>query len=551
MQLRDYQQAAHDLLWDDLCRQPGNPLVVAPTGAGKSPLIGALCQTAVQKYNGRVIVLAHRQELLNQNSEKIRAFLPPEITVGIYSAGLKRYATDDTVICAGIQSVANKATLFGQRNLVIIDEAHLVPDNGEGQYNTFLNDLREINPRLRVVGLTATPFRTGTGEIIGQDKIFHRIAHETPVKQLIDAGWLCPLVSQPGDASVDTAGIHIRGGEFVNSELERLFGGKVIEACREIVAKTQDRHSVLVFCQGISHAEQVCQCLENLTGQPVGLVTGSTSAIERQANLQGFRNQTLRILVNVDVLTTGFDAPCIDAIAVLRATMSPGLFAQIVGRGLRLHDSKTDCLVLDFGQNVDRHGKLDDPSYGRKAKKKRDGEEQEAEGVTKLCPNCEQEIPGGVKECDCGFIFPERKREINHEQNASDKQLIGYKTEPEWFFVDKTEYSVHKNPKKEHATLRVDYYCTRETGNMQEKISQWVCFDHSGYPRSSANQWWLARCVAYPPAETVEEAYQAGLAGDLKEPVRIKAHREGKFWKINCFELADPQPRQEEEEFTF
>ncbi len=565
MQLRDYQQTAHDLLWLDLCTQAGNPLVVAPTGSGKSPLIGAICQTAIERYNARIIVLAHRQELLNQNSEKIRAFLPPDVSVGIYSAGLRRSQTDETVICAGIQSVAKKATLFGSRQLVIIDEAHLVPNDGDGQYRKFLNDLQEINPRLRIVGLTATPFRTGAGEIIGPEKIFHRIAHEVPVKQLIDAGWLCPLISQPGDASIDTSGVHVIRGEFVNSELERLFDGKIIEACKEIVTKTTDRHSVLVFCQNVSHAERVQACLERLTGQDIGLVTGTTNSIERQANLQGFRSQRIRYLVNVDVLTTGFDAPCIDAIAVLRATMSPGLFAQIVGRGLRLDKSKADCLVLDFGENVIRHGQLDDPKYGRKPKKKKrqDGDEDETEDTEetetkeRFCTNCSNPIEPGIKECpECGFEMPE-VLVIKHDGKASNKSLLGHKvepekTQPEWFIVDQVDYAEHQKRGSELKTLRVDYICHREQGNITEKISEWVCFDHDGFARSKANLWWLARSH-YAAAETVQEALEAGQSGELKEPVRIKAHREGRFWKVDAFELVEAKPRlrPEFEEFTF
>lgn len=554
MQLRDYQQAAHDLLWVDLCTQSGNPLIVAPTGAGKSPLIGAICETAYCKHGGRAIVLAHRQELLVQNSQKIKAFLPDSVSVGVYSAGLKRYATDDPVICAGIQSVAKKASLFGERKLVIIDEAHLVPDDDESQYQTFLSDLREINPTMRIVGLTATPFRTGTGEIIGPNKIFQRIAHETPVKQLIDAGWLCPLVSQPGDASIETRGVHIRAGEFITNELERLFSNVVTQACREIVAKTVSRHSVLVFCQTVAHAEQVHDCLERLTNEKIGIVTGGTSPIMRESALQAFRNQSIRFLVNVDVLTTGFDAPCIDAIAVLRATMSPGLFAQIVGRGLRLDPSKTDCLVLDFGQNVDRHGQLDDPEYGHKTKKKgrggsggeSDGDDEggEAEdGATAICPNCGEPKTPGAKECLCGFLFPEPPPK--HEGTASGKPLIGYqeKTQPEWFAVEQTGYAIHKKRNADGPdTLRVDYYCRRENGNLPERISEWVCFDHEGYARQKANSWWLPRCLGYPPAETVQEAYEAGKAGELKEPTRIKAHRDGKFWKIDLMELSDYAP---------
>ena len=541
MELRDYQLAAVDSVWGDLIASPGNPLLVMPTGSGKSPVIGSLCQTAVEKYGGRVIVLAHRKELLEQNAEKIRAFLPALIPVGMYSAGLKSSDSSEPIVCAGIQSVHAKAAVFGSRQLVLVDEAHLVPDDGEGMYRKFLSELREINPRLRVVGLTATPYRTGTGSLVGPDKIFQRVCHETPVRQLIDAGWLSPLVARAAAGSVDTSKLHVARGEFVARETENLFDAtdKVRAACEEIAIATGERKSVLVFCQGVTHAEHVAEILEHvLRGERVGLVVGSTATLERSAMLRQFRNRELRVLVNCDVLTTGFDAPNIDAICVLRATLSPGLFAQMVGRGLRLSPGKQDCLVLDFGQNVARHGKLDDPDYGRK--KKRPGQALAGEFPTKVCPNCEAELHPSATECECGFLFP---RETKHEGTAGDEDLLGHVSEPEWFRVLNTTYSRHTKKKNETGkpdTLRVDYDCERETGeNIEERISEWVCIEHTGFAWKKAVKWWLVRAGEIPLPETINEAIRhAREADEWLEPARIKAHKEGRFWKIDEVELA-------------
>jgi DNA repair protein RadD len=540
MQLRDYQSAAVAAVWRCLCEQPGNPLLVMPTGSGKSPVIGSLCQTAIEKYGGRVIVLAHRKELLEQNAEKIRAFLPEQIPTGIYSAGLKRYATEEAVICAGIQSVHGKAELFGSRQLVLIDEAHLVPDAGEGMYRTFLDDLREINPRLRVVGLTATPYRTSTGTLVGPAKIFQRVCHETPVRQLIDANWLCPLVTKPAESSVDTSKLHVSRGEFDARESEKLFDAtdKVRAACEEIAIATAARRSVLVFCQGVEHASHVAEILEHILREQVGLVVGNTSPLERSTTLRRFRSREIRVVVNCDVLTTGFDAPNIDAICVLRATLSPGLFAQMVGRGLRLAEEKKDCLVLDFGQNVERHGKLDDPEYGRKKKQKREGE-LAGEAVTKVCPNCECELHGSATECECGWLFP---RELKHERKAADEELLGHISEPEWFIVTAINYTRHskkKNPENKPDTMRVDYECEREAGeNMGEVISEWICIEHAGFARKGAVKWWKKRSELPTPA-TIDEALDtANNADEWFEPTRIKAHKEGRFWKIDEVELA-------------
>ena len=197
------------------------------------------------------------------------------------------------------------------------------------------------------MGLTATPFRTGAGPICGPERIFQRVVFEAKTAQLIAEGFLCPITNKVAEAEVNTDKVGLRGGEFVESEMQAAFDvdEKVQAACAEIIEKTQDRHSILVFASGIHHAEQIA---ELLPGSAV--VTGETLPIERAETLRRFVSGELRFLVNVDVLTTGFNAKCVDAIAILRATMSPGLFCQMVGRGLRLHDSKTNCIAE--GQRV-------------------------------------------------------------------------------------------------------------------------------------------------------------------------------------------------------
>lgn len=530
MQLRPYQQLSDDALWKDLCSLPGNPLIVSPTGSGKSALIGTACSRAVEKFNGRVIVAAHRKELLDQNADKIQRFT--SVRVGKYSAGLREFDTEADIICGGIQSIYNKAALFGRRNLLLIDEAHLVPPTGEGMYQKFINDLRTINPKLRIAGFTATPFRTNSGVLIGPNTIFQRIAHETQILPLISQGYLCRLTTESAASSYDTSSIHVRGGEFVQGELERLFADHVGEACKEIVANTKDRHSVLIFCQGVSHAVSVAECIEKMTGEEVGIVTGETAPLLRATTLARFGKNQLRFLVNVDVLTTGFDAPCIDAIAVLRATMSPGLFAQIVGRGLRIHESKADCLILDFGQNVERHGKLDDPMYGRfgkQGKGKGGGEAPE-----KNCPNCEEANPVSTRECKCGYRFP--IEETKHDTQAANAELLGYKSESEWFAVNDQKHSRHTKNDGGPDSLKVTYECVREGGNMPEFISEWVCFNHSGFARQKANLWWSARSSDPSPVD-IDEALQ--VVDGLRIAKRIKAHKEGRFWRIDEVELGE------------
>lgn len=526
--LRWYQEEACRAAMRFLCESPDNPVIDLPTGSGKSVVIAELCRQAIQDYGGRVMVLAHRKELLAQNAEKIRSLLPFGIGCGLYSSGLRRWSTEDAVVVAGIQSCYRRASEFGARHLVLIDEVHLVPHDGVGMYRTFLNDLREINPRLRMIGLTATPFRTDCGALCRPDGLFQKICFSAPIQRLIAEGYLCPLTNQAAAESLDTRGLKVRGGEFVLQEMERAFDGRVLEASREIVQRCADRNSVLVFCSGISHADHVSQAIEALTGERCGLVCKDTPSLERASLLDQFKRQQLRWLCNVDVLTTGFDAPGVDAIAILRATMSPGLFAQICGRGLRVHTSKENCLLLDFGENLQRHGPIDAIDYGKEKPK------AQGEGPEKSCPNCQASVPMAAAECECGWIFPKPKREPKHGEEADLQSQILAK--PEWWIVIQCDACEHRKRNKPEAppTLRIDYTCQPSDGggNISETVvSEWVCVEHEGYARRKAMFWWSARSRS-PVPETVEDALDLWNRGALAMPRRISTIREGKFYRI-------------------
>ena len=552
MQPRYYQKEANDAAWDYLRTQPGNPLIVLPTGAGKSLVIAMLIQQA-REYDARVIVLQHRKELIEQNAEKIRV-LCPGVSVGLNSAGLRRHAFDEDVICAGIQTVYRKAFEFGRRELVLVDEAHLINhQNNDSMYSQFLADLKTVNEKMRVIGLTATPFRTDEGPICGRDKMFQRICYEAFTGDLIGQGYLCPITNKAADASVDTSSIAVRGGEFVQREMERAFDvdDVILAACQETIAKCHDRHSILIFASGVHHAEQIEATIGQLTGERVGLVTGETLAIERSAMLSDFKRNQLRWLVNCDVLTTGFDAPCIDAIAVMRSTMSPGLFAQIVGRGLRKHDSKTECLILDFGENIKRHGSLDDPNYGRATVTrtgKTDGKPAEQNGRGKPCLNCGIDVAANARVCpECGFMFP-----VTHESVSDDQSAIVGTPEPEVWAVESVAWARHTKKKDPDAppTLRVVYTCQpfgeEYTGDLtQERISEWVCFEHEGFALRKAHEWWKQRSNADAPT-SVDEAISFLDRNMARQPVTITTQRDGKWFRVLSAEFADEKPDESE-----
>lgn len=550
MQARWYQQQANDSVWKYLAEKQGNCVVSLPTGAGKSLVIAMLIQQALQ-FGAKIVVLAHRKELLQQNADEIRGLIPG-VDVGIYSAGLKKKEIHNAVVVAGIQSVFRKAEDLGRRHLILVDECHLVSELEESMYKTFLQAML-VNEGLRIVGLSATPFRTGAGPICGPDRIFQRVVFEAKTAQLIAEGFLCPITNKVAEAEVNTDKIGLRGGEFVESEMQAAFDvdEKVQAACSEILNKTQGRHSVLVFASGVHHAEQIA---ELLPGSAV--VTGETLPIERAETLRRFVAGELRFLVNVDVLTTGFNARCVDAIAILRATMSPGLFCQMVGRGLRLHPSKVNCLLLDFGGNIARHGSIDDENFGRSQGSGRAGVAAQ-NGRGKQCPSCELDVSANAVVCpECNFIFP-RERELKHETTADETSQLTGAMPPETWDVKDVVVKVHTKKDDEEApqTVRVDYVVSKtgEAGNLaQHVIPEWTCPGHQGFARSKFLAWWDARSLCDPPDNATDAVALINM-GVCRRPVRITTKKDGRWHRITecAFESEKPTEITTEEVRTF
>lgn len=324
MILRHYQQQAVDAVYDHLRTRDDNPVIVIPTAGGKTPIIATICRDAVSKWNGRVLILAHVKELLEQAVEKLN-IMAPDLMVGVYSAGLNSRDTLAPIIVAGIQSVYKRANELGAFDLILVDEAHQVPLEGDGIYRSFLQDMKEINPNVRLIGLTATPYRMKSGMICGKDNLLNHICYEIGVKELITQGYLCPLVSKAGRRVVDTSKLHVRSGEFIASEMEELMDEEnlVLAACSEIAGYTNDRNSCLIFASGVKHAEHITRILRQDYDLDVECVLGDTPSLFRTQHLEDFKSGKLKYLVNVGVLTTGFDAPCIDCVVLLRPTNSP------------------------------------------------------------------------------------------------------------------------------------------------------------------------------------------------------------------------------------
>lgn len=510
--LRPYQEEVKAAAYHHLRTRDDNPCAVVPTAGGKTPIMASICKDAVTQWNGRVLILAHVKELLEQTADKLRTVCP-QIDFGIYSASLRRRDTDHPVIVAGIQSVYKRACELDRFDLVMVDEAHLIPLEGDGMYRQFLADAKIVNPNLRIVGFTATPFRLKSGTICTPDGFLNTICHEVGVRELIRDGYLCPLISKAGKSKANTDGLHIRGGEFIADEVESLMDDTALvkAACAEIVEQTKERNACLIFSAGIQHGRHIASVLSGEHGVECGFICGETSIDERDETLRLFKAGELKYLCNVNVLTTGFDAPHIDCVALVRPTMSPGLYYQMVGRGFRIHPSKQNCLVLDFGGNVLRHGPVD-------AIQATSNKRSSAEAPAKECPECQAVVAAGYSTCpQCGYAFPPPDRQ-QHDPKASEAGVLsGQVTDTEYDVID-TVYRIHRKRDAEDDAprcLRVDYMI-----GLNHWQSEFICIEHSGYARRKAESWWRERCLD-PCPTTAEEAIDLADAGLLASAERI------------------------------
>ncbi|MEG2189025.1 MAG: DEAD/DEAH box helicase, partial [Christensenella sp.] len=397
MALRDYQQRAITLFYNWLSSHAGNPCIVMSTGSGKSHVIAELCKDILTSYpQSKILVLSHVKELLAQDAEKIQLAWGDTAPLGIYSAGIGRKELGYSITVAGIQSVRDKSEALGFIDLVIVDEAHLISHKAEGGYRNLLDGLKTINPALRIVGLTATPYRLGHGLISENGAIFDDLIEPVKIEELIVRGFLTPLRSKLTQAALAVDGVGKRGGEFIESELQAKVNNEDDNEriVAEVIARSEGRNAWLFFCTGVAHA---CAMRDVLLshGISAAAILGKTPKDERSRLISDFKSGALKALTNADVLTTGFDYPGIDLIAMCRPTMSPGLYIQMAGRGMRIAPGKEDCLVLDFAGNVKRHGPVTDV---QPPKHKGAGT---GEAPVKICDECAELVHASVKVCPC------------------------------------------------------------------------------------------------------------------------------------------------------
>lgn len=412
-------------------------------------------------------------------------------------------------------------------NGVLVHNCHLVNPDGAGQYRQFLNDLARYCV-FRVVGFTATPFRgNGVWLTDGDEPLFTGIAHETPVSELLQAGYLSPLI-RPIDAiqsRIDTSGISTSNGDYNIGQLSDRVSDYLPAAADEACTLAVDRHKWIAFLPTVANAEAFAELL-NQRGIPTLVVCGDTPKKEREQRIASFRRGEVRCLVTVLALATGFDVPDVDCIIWLRPTQSPVLYVQGAGRGLRIADGKQNCLWVDFSDTTERLGPVDGIRGRKRGRKK-----LEAVAPFAVCGECGNQVrPASSLECpDCGAAL--REPEPEEARAASNAAIMAHQVQPKinTYPIDRVSYARHQKPGSPDS-LRAEYWC-----GLRIVAREWVCLDHQGFARAKAERWWAQRNpegFGFVPG-SVDQAFEWLDDGfELRKPESITINESGKYPEI-------------------
>jgi len=524
MKLREYQQRAIDQLYDWFeGGNTGNPCLVLPTGSGKSHIIAAICRDAIQNWpETRILMLTHVKELIEQNAEKMMQYWP-NAPLGIFSASIGRKDLGEPITFAGIQSIRKRSDEIGHVDLIIIDECHLVSHKDEGGYRKLISDLSIINPKMRVIGLTATPYRLGHGLITDKPAIFDALLEPVSIEELVYKGYLAKLHSKITKTKLDVSGVHKRGGEYIESELQAAVDTEFMNAgvVREVIARAEDRKAWLFFCTGVDHAQNMASMLLS-HGIEAACVTGETPKKERERLLDDFKVGKIRAITNANVLTTGFDYPDIDLIAMVRPTMSASLYVQMAGRGMRPKSHTDHCMVLDFAGVVETHGPI---TAVQPPKKKGDGT---GDFPAKICEECGEINHISAKECQsCGNQFPAPEPK---KWKLRDVDIMG--GDGNDIAVSSWRWEKHISRSSGKELLCVRYY----GGLTDPAVAEYFAIGYEGYAgQKAARDLYKIAVASNAPDGCLTSNNLGEIAQKLNQsnpPRKIKYRMDGKYARI-------------------
>ena len=534
---RWYQNEAAEAAFKDVISSPDiHPVIAAPTGSGKTPII---CKLIEKIFNhnpfGKILVLSHSQSIVEQDHLSLEKYFDG-FPIGLYAAGLESRIISSITV-AQIQSAYRKPDLFKTFTTVIIDEAHAVTTKDTGMYRKFLAKIKA-----NYIGLTATPFRTGHGYIYkGEDALFNKLSYDLTnfenFNRLIDEGFLCNLIPKRTELQYDRKKLtKTVAGDFSQKQSSEEFGREEItqQCVLETIHYGKKLKKWLCFAIDIKHAELIKKLFEQ-KGIPAGVVHSKMEEDFKQV-VNAHKNGDIKVLVNVDMLTTGYDDPEIDLIAMMRPTKSLIIHVQTMGRGSRVvyapgydldsiqgridairNSIKPACLVLDFAHNTNSLGLVNALSV--KQHNKKGG----SEAVTKLCPECDVYNPGAARHCiNCGheFVFKERlkltasttdiiKRKQEAPANKKIEELSG------WVNVSDIQYKRYNSNRGNPDCLMVVY----KTGMTQ--VKDFIPVESTGKAKYFAKHWINFRWNSMEPKPNNLTDLMLNL-DKLKKPKQIK-----------------------------
>jgi len=564
LSLRPYQQAATDAAIDWIKKSVEPCVIEAPTGAGKSHIIAELAHWVLERSNKRVLVLAPSGELVEQNYGK---YLATGNSASMFSASVGKKETRHPVVFGSPLTVAKNLKRFTNYAAIVIDEAHgLTPTMFK-----IIGHMRNDNPKIRIIGLTATPYRMNQGYIYeihhkngvvdSIDPFFKICVYDISAQKLIDDGYLSKPVFDLDHENYDTSDLVLKStGKWDASTVDKAFSGhgrKTSRIVEDIVEKSEYRNGVMIFAATVKHAEEI---MESLPSNISRLVTAKTT--NRAQIISAFKDKRIKYIVNVSCLTTGFDAAHVDVIAILRATESAGLLTQIVGRGLRICENKNDCLILDYAENMERHFKNNDIFHPEiKSKKKAKGEP-----IKVICPLCSHHNHFSARINKDGFELSENgyfldldgieletpshygRRCTGVEVTGGTIQRCGYK-----WTCKKCEKCEHENDIAARYCKKCKCELVNPNDNLREKIKPVIIFDdvidmNVGRHKTANGETlkieyvlkskiitqWIKQGTWYWKSFTKFSSIDEVLdhAQEVKKPNQIAYKKEGNYWRF-------------------
>jgi len=536
IQARYYQDEAADCLFPYFEENAvGNPLIVLPTASGKSIVIPLFLRKVFDRYplaNMRSLIIVPSKELVKQNAKKMRAMLP-NVSLGINCDGLKKRDTWQNNVIGTPGSIVSMVKEIGHIDLILVDEAHTIPEKEAAVINLIIAGLKAINPNLRMIGLTATPFdnyglivrhdpKTGECTSLFTHIPYTRIAPEDFL-EFIHKGWLCPLIAVGTTTKYDVSSVGMSRGDFNQRELQDCTDKEWITrlAVSEIIATfhAKNRHCGLVFANGIQHAEHVCEEMQ-AQGMTATVIHSKLKDDVRNERLEAYHRGEYDFMVNNGVLTIGYDHPPVDLIAVIRHTCSIPLWVQILGRGLRPYDwnnpeqyipgfeyTKSETIVMDFADNTSRLGPIDNPFFKKRSK----GDSGDA--PVKICPvsHCQAYNYASARYCyNCDHEF---KFEVKYTgQSSGDSPLSNTEPVRDWVNVQYVNYTKVTGSGGLNM-MKVIYHAGSKT------YSELVCLEHTTGAARHARAWWIQRTEMLMPSR-VDDALK--ITSKLRWAKRIE-----------------------------